>query len=189
MIELKVVIMNLTNSKRMNKVFRLLVIIILTPTFCFSQESSTDRIKLNEVIVEFKESINQKDSIRFKKLFFQDKVLFTGIMSKESEMSIKENYPEFEGIAVSDHVKFITDICNSEKKQEEKFYNINIETDRVISSISFDYSFYSDDKMIQWGHEKWNLVYADDLWLITDVKYSIRFPDIEEFPFEKRSDK
>ncbi len=173
----------------MYKLIKLLAIIIFSSSVCFAQENALDRLKLNGVIVEFEESIIQKDSTRFKKLFFDDHVSFTGIMSKETEMSIKKDYPDFQGIAVSNSTKFITDICKTEKKQVEKFYNINIETDGTISSISFDYSYFSDAKMIQWGHEKWNLVYADEQWLITDVIYSIHFPDIEAFPYTDKSEK
>ena len=173
----------------MYRSIKIFVIVIISSSFSFCQENSVDRLKLNEVLLEFAESIKQKDSIGFKKLFFDEQVSFIGIMSKDTEMSIKKDYPDFQGIAVSNSTKFIEDICKTEKMQEENFYNINIETDRNISSISFDYSFYSDTSMMQWGHEKWNLVYVDDKWLITDVIYSIHFPDVESFPYNDKSEK
>ena len=163
----------------------LLLLIMLNLGSVFGQESSPIKIELNQVIIEFEKSIEEKDSIRFGKLFFHEKVPFVGIMSEETEMSIKKNYPDFEGIAVSNSNKFISEICATEKEQKEKFYNIEIETDGVIASINFDYSFHSDNKIIQWGNEHWNLVYVDKKWLITDVIYSIRFPGIEEFPYDK----
>lgn len=156
----------------------------LFATTCFAQENSVDVLNLQKVIVEFEESIKTKDSTRFHKLFFEDDVLFTGIMSKSTEMSIKKDYPEFQGIAVSNQKRFIKQICETEKKQAEKFYNISVDTDNTIASISFDYGFYSDEKLFQWGHEKWNLVKVENEWLITDVVFSIHFPDIEPFPFE-----
>ena len=44
---------------------------------------------------------------------------------------------------------FINQICNTKKDQKETFYDIKIDTDRSIASISFDYSFHSGDKMVQ----------------------------------------
>jgi len=147
------------------------------------QEKSIDKKLLNELVIEFEQSIIEKDSARFKKIFFSESVPFVGIMSKETEMSIKKDYPDFEGISVSNCEKFIADICKSEKKQAENFYDIQIDNDGSIGSISFDYSFISGTRMIQWGHEKWNLVKINNSWLITDVVYSIHFPDIESFPY------
>lgn len=173
----------------MSKLILVFTLIILNSSFSLSQENFLNRIKLNKVIIEFEESIKQKDSIRFKQLFFEGPVPFVGVMSKETEMSIKKDYPEFEGIAVSNSTKFIKDICKAEKPQVEKFYNIDIASDGVIATISFDYAFYSGTRMIQWGNEKWNLVNVDNTWLITEVIYSIRFPEVETFPYDKTIEK
>lgn len=161
-----------------------LFLILASSIVGFAQENLDDKIKLNKLILEFEESIITKDSIRFKKVFFDNKVAFIGIMSKKSEASIKKDYPEFVGTSVSNCDKFISQICQTDKRQKEIFYDILIKTDRSIASINFDYCFMSDDKMIQWGHEKWNVVKIENEWLITDVIYSIHFPDIEEFPYE-----
>lgn len=161
-----------------------MLFVLMQSTMGFAQENSIDVINLNKVIVEFEESIIEKDSTRFKKLFFDDKVAFVGIMSEETEMSIKKDYPEFEGISVSTCAKFIQQICETDKAQQEKFYNIRIDTDGSIASITFDYSYLSGDRMMQWGNEKWNLVKINKEWLITDVVFSIHFPDIEAFPYE-----
>lgn len=170
------------------KPYHLLAIIMLLWQFqlqVFGQEANASKVKLNEVITQFQNAISSKDSVAFQKLFFAKKIPFTGIMSKKTEASIKANYPDFEGISVSDNQRFIQGIIKSTKKEEEKFYNIKIETDGKIANISFDYSFHSDSKMIQWGNEKWNLVFAENKWLITDVIYSIHFPKVEVFPFSE----
>ena len=171
----------------MYKYIGLLLIFSFNFPIIYGQEKSPDMIKLNQVVQDFGDAIASKDSIKFKKLFFHDKVAFTGKMSKKSEWSIKKDYADFEGLAVSDCSKFIKEICLSDKSSVENFYNINTNTDGAIATISFDYSFFAGGKMIQWGNEKWNLVFADNVWLITDVIYSIRFPDIEKFPFHKEA--
>ncbi len=164
--------------------FALSGLLLLIPETSVAQLSESDSIALSKVITDFKESIAQKDSIRFHGLFFSESVDFTGIMSKKTEWSIKKDYPDFQGIAVSNHKRFIRDICKTPKKQEEKFYNTSLSSDGTIGAISFDYAFFSGGKMIQWGNEKWNLARDGEKWLITDVVYSIHFPDIEAFPFK-----
>jgi hypothetical protein len=167
----------------MNKLYIFLIsVLISTTTFC--QVTKTDSLKLNEVIIAFQESIEHKDSHKFNELFFDKDIPFIGIMSKATEWSIKKDYPEFEGISVSNHLKFITDICETEEFQKEVFYKIEISHDNSIASISFDYSYHSGVKMIQWGHEKWNLVKVNETWLITNVIYSIHFPEVEPFPLK-----
>ena len=167
----------------------LLIILLFQLESVVGQERSPDMISLNKVIIKFEESIEEKDSIKFKELFFHDKVPFIGIMSPETEMSIKKNYPEFEGIAVSNSDKFIKEICETDKPQKEKFYNIEISTDGTIASINFVYSFHSGERIIQWGNENWNLVKVGKDWLITDVIYSIRFPGVEELPYSQEMKK
>ncbi len=156
----------------------LLACLISISSFCQKDAS------IQELITDFEQSILTKDSVRFKKLFLDAQVPFVGIMSQATEASIKKDYPDFEGTAVSNCTKFIQDICKSTKKQEEKFYNIKIHTDGAVGAVAFDYAYFSGMRMMQWGHEKWNLVKIKDEWLITNVVYSIHFPDIEPFPFE-----
>lgn len=167
----------------MKNLLTTLVLTLLVITTSTAQESAIENIKLNQVIKDFGRSISTKDSITFNALFFDKDVAFIGMMSQKTERTLQKEYPEFEGLSVSTSSKFIADICKTEKKQTEQFYHIKIDTDGAIASISFYYSYYSGDNMIQWGDEKWNLVKLKEQWLITDVVYSIHFPDIEPFPF------
>lgn len=162
----------------------LIGILLCFPHFLNAQISKSDSIGIAKVISDFKESIIQKDTLRFQGLFFSKSVDFTGIMSKATEGSIKKDYPGFQGVAVSNHNRFIKDIFKSPKKQEEKFFNILMTSDGAIAAVSFDYAFYSEEKMFQWGNEKWNLAKDGEKWLITDVVFSIHFPDIEPFPLD-----
>ncbi len=141
-------------------------------------------LHLYDVVDQFKTAIIKKDSISFNRLFFNDKVPFVGSMSEPSEASIKKDYPDFQGLAVSNSSKFIREICASDKPQEEKIFNIDVQTNGVIAAINFDYAYYSGEKMMQWGNENWNVVLVENEWLITDVVYSIHFPEVENSPFK-----
>lgn len=159
-----------------------LLIVFLLSNNVIGQSSTSDSIALQQLVLDFDESIQQKDSLRFLALFFQEEVPFTGIMSPDTEWSIKKDFSEFEGIAISNSRTFIREICMSEKEQQEHFYNVKISSDGIVGHVHFKYSFSSDTKTIQWGDEYWNVVKTGNTWLITDVIYSIRFPDIEAIP-------
>lgn len=139
--------------------------------------------EIEDVISKFKYAILNKDSTVFYSLFFSPSISFVGVMSKKTEESIQKKYPEFEGTSVSNCRKFMLEICKSPKQHDEKFINIKINTIGIIATVSFDYSYHIDDKMIQWGQESWNLVFVENNWLITDVIYSVHFPNIEPCPF------
>ena len=140
--------------------------------------------ELKQVVKNFEKSISSKDGEQFSKLFFSDEVSFVGIMSRETENSIKEDFAQFDGTSTSDSKSFIATIVDSDKKFAEKIYNIETDSDGMIASVDFDYSFFSDGNMKQWGHQKWNLVRSKGKWLITNAVYSVHFPNVEKCPFE-----
>ena len=165
----------------------LILLFSISSIFLFGQgKASPDAAALLTVVNEFQESIISGDADRFSRLFFSKSVPFVGIMSRKTENSVKKDYPNFEGIAVSNHRDFIDGILDAKRQQTEKIYNIKKHTDGQIAGISFDYAYYNGRNMKQWGHEKWNLVKTDGDWLITDVVYSIHFPDVEPCPFKER---
>lgn len=156
--------------------------LIQDDTFSLVRFKDCDSNSLKSVVRQFQKSIREKDSIGFDSLFFTNSVAFTGIMSKKSESDIKKNFEQFEGLSISNHRKFISEIIKTPKIQEEEINNLTMSTDGFIANISFDYIYKSGDKVIQWGREFWNLVYWDDKWQITDVNYSIHLAGIEGFP-------
>lgn len=169
----------------MTSPFRLLLVALLfLPISHRAQSSTSDSTALLQLAESFQAAIASKDSNAFQAMFFSPSVSFTGIMSEKTEWSIKKDYAEFQGVSVSNPAKFIRDICLSPKKQREEFFNLRISSDGAIASIHFDYGFYADAELLQWGHEKWNLAKAGSEWLITDVIYSVHFPHVESFPFE-----
>jgi len=163
----------------------LILIFSISSLFLFGQsKSSTDRAALKRVVKEYKQAIATSDDDQFKDLFFSRTVPYVGIMSAETESATKTSYGTSKGTDISDHKEFINSIVNSEKKQRKEIYNIKTNSDGIIGGISFDYASYNGRTMKQWGQEKWNLVKTRGEWLITDVVYSIHYPDIEPSPFD-----
>lgn len=161
--------------------FSLLFLHLTTQVQATTADSSS--ILIRKVISDFQRSIVEKDSTLFYSILFDKKTSLVGIMSAPTEMSIKKNNPDFQGISVSTATRFIREICVTPKMQEEKIFNIEIKADAPLATVSFDYAFLSENKIIQWGQERWTLVYAEAQWLITQINFSIRFPEIEKCPY------
>jgi hypothetical protein len=147
-----------------------------------SQSKSQVKTSLNKVISDFQTAIINKDSVLLNTLFFDKKTPVIGVMSEATEMSVKKNNPQFEGLTVSTSERFIKEICTSARNQSEKFAKIKIRGNPKLATVSFDYAFISDDNILQWGNEKWNLVFAENQWLITNINFLIRFPKVEKVP-------
>ena len=157
--------------------------------FAFAQITfaQTSDAKLTRILTEYRESISEKEVDRFQRLFFSRKVPFIGVMSAKTKMAAQADYPNIDGTAISDNSEFINSIANSDSEQKEKFYNVKKQSDGTVANVSFDYTFHVDGEMKQWGKEKWNLIYKDKKWLITNVVYSIHFPSVEQCPFTENA--
>ncbi len=137
---------------------------------------------ITKVIDDFQTGIIKKDSLLLQSLFFEKSTPIIGIMSEPTEMSIKKNNPQFQGISVSNSQRFIGEICGSKKKQFEKFSKTKIKISEKLADVQFYYAFYADEKVLQWGEEKWSMVFAENQWFITGINFTIRFPSIEKLP-------
>ena len=74
----------------------------------------------------------------------------------------------------NNYKEFYLGISDKEEK-EEKFDNIQIIEDGCIASATFDYSFWTKGKIINWGSEHWGLIKTKGAWKITSVIFSMEF--------------
>lgn len=66
-------------------------------------------------------------------------------------------------------VKMISDT----DKQEEKMWNIKIETDGYLGSVHFNYSDHRNGIKKAFGTEAWDLIREESGWKIVSVKYTV----------------
>lgn len=165
-----------------NNIFLIWLLLTVTNVHAQIQTKNQIKVSINRVIDNFQKGIIEKDSILLKSLFFDKTTPIIGVMSEPTEMSIKKNNPQFEGLSVSNSSRFIKEICTSKEKQFEKFAKIEIQSQLKLAYVQFDYAFYSNGKVIQWGQENWALVFAENQWFITGINYTIRFQSIEKLP-------
>lgn len=157
-------------------------LLIITFQIGNTQSNYLSKKQLKKSVEAFEESIAAKNIADFEDLFVSKEVSFTGVMSKETELA-KDGNPGYESISVSDSKSFISTIAKSKKKYEMKTFDVEANADGRVGNVGFNYAFYSGTTMKQWGHEKWNMILSEGEWLITNVVYSVHFPNIEKCPF------
>ncbi|QYJ86414.1 hypothetical protein K0I73_01215 [Shewanella mesophila] len=152
----------------------------LLATFGFSgaalSDSNNQRSieEIRSVVEVFRVSIIQKDKERFKSLFYSDNIPFIAVFSDEMlDLKRKENpnYPRS-----VDFGKFgspIERMISDEEEQEEKIWNVQIETDGYLGSVHFNYSDHVDGYKRAWGTEAWDLVKEDTGWKIVSVTFTV----------------
>ncbi|WDF59740.1 hypothetical protein PQ462_23875 [Flavobacterium sp. KACC 22758] len=138
-----------------------------------AQQTSKDKQEIHQLLNSFMQSIVKKDSVTFNSLFFEGNVNWIGVIKEKSQAKTIEDNPSIvKNYFTSTYTSFIQSILQ-DKKSEEKFENIVIHNDNVIASVTFDYSFWSEDSMTNWGNEYWQLVKINGKWKISSVLFSI----------------
>ncbi|ASE60456.1 nuclear transport factor 2 family protein [Chryseobacterium indologenes] len=143
--------------------------------FSFSFAQTKDEKEIRKVMDDFMECIKTKDETRYLSLF-QEPVLWTGIYKDRTQAKRLEKNPKAEHYFADDYKAFIKGF--KDNKSEEKFDNITIIEDGAIASANFDYSFWYNGTMENWGKEIWTLMKINGVWKITSVTFSM---DLEKY--------
>ena len=145
---------------------------------------AADLAALQQVVEAFRSSIVKKDKTTFMNLFFSDKpemITWQAVVDDPSLQWIRQTRPQaLKARHRSDNnfVSFIDGIVASAGNEEEKFSDINIDTDGEVASISFNYVYVADGRPTNHGREKWLLVRTEQGWKITSVVYTIRLAEV-----------
>lgn len=150
-----------------------ILLLFFSLNFISAQQTSKDKQEIHQLLNSFMQSIIKKDSVTFNSLFFEGNVNWIGVIKEKSQAKTIEDNPSIvKNYFTSTYTSFIQSILRN-KKSEEKFENIVIQNDDAIASVTFDYSFWSEDSMTNWGNEYWQLVKINGKWKISSVLFSI----------------
>jgi len=72
-----------------------------------------------------------------------------------------------------DFGKFGPPVKMISEEQEEKMWNIKVESDGYLGSVHFNYSDHRDGVKKAFGTESWDLIKDDSGWKIVSVKYTV----------------
>lgn len=158
----------------------LLALACLLPFPVFAQtetkSAQTPTQQIEAVVEAFRTAIIDKDKGRFVELFLHENITWQSVKGDETLQRLRLKQPEALKVSVNPEktfMSFIDGIVAAKEKQEEKFWNIKIDTDGDVASVISDYSFHASDKETNRGKEAWHLVKTDDGWKIVSVIWSV----------------
>jgi hypothetical protein len=166
-------------------------IIILTIAACLMVQNATfaqntpdfddDKEELRKVLDTFMNSLKTKDSLSLYNLFYEGHVTWVGVYKGGTQQRRFEKDSNSLNYKIEDYKTWFRSTTNGASK-EEKFYNVNIDTDGFIASVTFDFSFWAGGKKGLWGKESWGLVKINKQWKITSVIFSMEQENIVPEP-------
>lgn len=147
---------------------KILILLLLSCNFIFGQTKNEKDIR--QVMTDFMNCIKTRDEAKFVSLF-QEPVLWTGVYTERTYKKVLEKDSNEKSFFTDNYKAFIKSF--KDNKSEERFDNVKIIEDGSIASANFDYSFWYDGKMLNWGKEIWTLMKINGLWKITSVSFSM----------------
>lgn len=156
----------------MKKIVNLLVVSFLLLPLC----SYANEKEISAIVDTFSVSIKEKDKSTFLGLFVEEGVSWIGVFSGDEYEKLKKNGGGKGNIPGklfhSGPEQFIDWVIGLEGTPREEFEGIKISTDGDVASVYFDYKFYLDSELQNWGSESWLLVKSEAGWKIQAVNFS-----------------
>jgi len=136
-------------------------------------DTTASKKEIKTVIEKFRLSIINKDKDTFKTLFYSDNIPWIAVFSDEMVSENRKENPNFP--RTIDFSKFGSPVkmISDEGQQEEKMWNIKIDTDGYLGSVHFNYSDNMNGVKKAFGTESWDLIKEDSGWKIISVTYTV----------------
>lgn len=128
---------------------------------------------IHTLVEEFRRAIQMKDRAGFLSLIDEGDVPWIGIYDDDTLARGAMLLPEHEKIWRDTPEGFIEKIVSHPSDIDERYWDLNINTDGKIASVHFQYSFHLNEVKKNWGEESWQLVHSNGQWKICSVVYSI----------------
>jgi ketosteroid isomerase-like protein len=135
-----------------------------------------DIAAIRKVVDDFKTAITGKNGKQLSSLVLHSRILFTSPGDQAQVDSERAFDSNFDGVGVSGFGQFAKFITTAKEAIEEKFYNVEITQDGPVAWVMFDYEFYVDGKMTNYGVEHWQLRKTDGKWKIFSVVWTRHVP-------------
>ncbi|WP_139302548.1 hypothetical protein [Thalassotalea sp. PP2-459] len=144
---------------------------------CIMQDASASSLdsetEIRHVIEQFRVSIINKDKAVFSSLFFNENIPFIAVFSEEMLARKRIENPKYPAAVDFSQFGPPVKMLSGDKAEEEKIWNIKVQTDGHLASVHFNYSDHVSARKRAWGTESWSLVKVDSDWKITSVSFTV----------------
>lgn len=141
----------------------------------------TDRQKIESLLQSFMQYIETKNQEKMYTLFLEGSVTWIAVNKEATQKERLKLNPLAANYQRSDYQTWFQSVMQNSPKQEH-FKNIEIVEDGHVASVSFDYSFWVNQKKGNWGKELWHLIKVADDWKIVSVIFSKELEKIKPEP-------
>lgn len=156
----------------MKKLVSLMVVSFLLLPLC----SYASEKEISAIVDAFGISIKEKDKTTFLSLFVEEGLSWIGVFSEDEYGKLKKNDGGKGNIPGKlfhgGPEQFIDWVVGLEGTPREEFEGIKIFTDGDVAAVYFDYKFYLNSELQNWGAESWLLVKSEAGWKIQAVNFS-----------------
>lgn len=135
-----------------------------------------DLAAIRKVLDDFMSAIASKDGKLLSTLILNSRILFTSPGDQTSVDSARKLDVNFDGIGVGGFGQFSRYISTTPDKIRETFQNVEIAQDGPFAWVVFDYEFFANDKVGNYGVEHWQLRKTDGRWKIFSVVWTQHEP-------------
>src|SRR3984885_13672921 len=169
----------------MKKVFVIIAVLIFSEmSYAQNVQATSDTAAIGKIFNSFMQAIVKKDSATLTSVFANTPSAWVEVHVRGAQTVayLKQKYPTIPFIAIGNYKDFIKFVTHTKDQLEEKFYNVRIRTDGSVASLSFDYSFWSNNKKSNWGEENWELIFDGTDWKIGGIFWSENLDIAEKEP-------
>ena len=150
-----------------------LISVLLCSSSVANDNNDVYKKEIKTVIETFRLAIINKDKETFKSLFYSESIPWIAVFSNEmvkARRKVKPDFPRTVNFGkFGPPVKMISD----NEEQEEKMWNIKVESDGYLGSVHFNYSDHRNGVKKAFGTEAWDLIKEESGWKIVSVKYTV----------------
>jgi hypothetical protein len=165
--------MEMETYRNMKKILLLLLVkFLFVPVLYCQKIPGSEKEKIQSILSEFMHYIETKDSVRMYQLFHKGPVTWIGVYKDTSQKEWLKKDSSAVNYKIADYKTWFRNVCKPEPRKE-LFRNIEIVEDGSIASVTFDYSFWVNNKKGNWGKEFWHLINENGTWKIVSVIFSI----------------
>ena len=157
----------------------IIILLGLTPTVALCQQKDQEQAAIKKVINSFMGCLKTKDSTAFYQLFYNGPVTWVGVDKARTRLNRLEKDAGSKTLRAGSYKTFYRSISD-QGVYEEKFDHIFISGDESVATVIFDYSFWENNQMTNWGKESWGLVKENGNWKISSIIFSVELNTVAQ---------
>ena len=132
-------------------------------SYAQNTQGASNTAAIRKVLNSFMQAIIKKDSATFASTFANtpSACVYVSVSGAKTVAHLRKKDPSTPFIQIGNFKDFIAYFAHTKDQVEEKFYNVRIRTDGSVASLSFNYSFWSNNQKSNWGWKTGN-------WFLTE---------------------